>query len=255
MGSEVVRTYIGIGKVEFSIHKQLLLSAGHIFSEMFPPGRKSTERVTLGKEDPHIFKLFVEYLYTKTVPRVHGGMNAQASAKRLHDLCQLYAFSDKFQLEFTICNKIMDTIQDSFYFLGTLPDISLVNAVYQNTPNGSKLREFCISSLLYCMPSREDVNPDILAGFLVDNREALRDFVHSVKRLDVVGRDPRIRDCQGERGCIECAIDTERLKDKHGTWPCQYHIHSLSQSSRVKIEGELPGSGVDADEGCYLWGA
>jgi hypothetical protein len=36
MGSKVIRIYIGIGKDEFSIYKQLLLSAGHIFSALLP---------------------------------------------------------------------------------------------------------------------------------------------------------------------------------------------------------------------------
>ena len=83
MGSEIVHLYVGSNKVEFTIHRQLLLGAGHIFSEMFPPERKPTERVTLGKEEPRVFKLFVEYLYTKTIPGVHRGMGLQANKARL----------------------------------------------------------------------------------------------------------------------------------------------------------------------------
>ena len=254
MGSEVIRIYIGLSKVEFSIHKQLLLSAGHIFADMFPPGRKPTERVTLGKEDPKVFKLFVEYLYTKTIPHVNSSMSLQANQQRLHDLCQLYAFSDKFRLEVKICNKIMDAIQDGFLFLDKLPDLPLVAAVYQHTINGSKLRKFCIASLLFSMPGQEDIKPDAIARFLGDDKDALRDFVRAVKGMDTLGRDPRIRDCQGESGCVECHDDAERLKDKHGTWPCQFHNHSIPRVSRVKTDAESPVSGVDAEEGCYLWG-
>lgn len=254
MGSEIVRLYVGFHKVEFAIHKQLLLSAGHIFSDMFPPERKPTERVNLCKEEPRVFKLFVEYLYTKAIPGVHRGMNMQANTQRLHDLCQLYAFSDKFQIEPVISNKIMDAIQDGFLYLEKLPDITLATAVYLNTPNGSKLRQFCIASLLFAMPSRGDLHQDMLAIFLAENREALLDFIYTLKSLDSLGRDPRIRDCQGEIGCVECLGDVEKLKDTQGAWPCQYHIHSFSPGPRIKFERELTGTGADAEEGCYLWG-
>ena len=255
MGSEVIHIYIGLSKVEFSIHKQLLLSAGHIFADMFPPGRKPNERVTLGKEDPQVFKLFVEYLYTKTIPHVHGSMASHANEQRLHDLCQLYAFSDKFRLEVKICNKIMDAIQDGFLFLEKLPELPLVAAVYQQTIHGSKLRNFCIASLLFSIPTQDDAKPDVIARFLADDKDALRDFVRAVKGLDILGRDPRIRDCQGESGCVECLGDSERLKDKHGAWPCQFHNHSVSRASRVKTDAESPATDLDAEEGCYLWGA
>jgi hypothetical protein len=255
MGSEIVHLYVGSNKVEFTIHRQLLLGAGHIFSEMFPPERKPTERVTLGKEEPRVFKLFVEYLYTKTIPGVHRGMGLQANTQRLHDLCQLYAFSDKFQIDPIISNKIIDAIQDAFLFLEKLPDLPLVSAVYLNTPCGSKLRQFCIASLLFAMPSRGDLHPDNLSVFLAENKEALWDFIYALKSLDSLGRDPRVRDCQGESGCVECLGDNEKLKDKQGAWPCQYHIHSFSPGPRVKFEKELAATIVDGEEACYLWGA
>lgn len=248
MGSEVVRIFVGESKVEFTVHKQLLLTAGRIFSDMFPPGRKPSERVTLGREDPEVFKLFIEYLYTKNVPQVLAGMTSQASSKRLRDLCQLYAFADKFQLEIRFCNRIMDAIQDGYLSLDKLPGIDLIKEIYLNTPVTSKLRQFGIASLLYSMSSsREDLHADVVAVFIAANGDALLDFVHTVKALDLVGRDPRVRDCQGSEGCVECQAGGERAKTKHGTWPCQYHIHCLSKPPAFM------GDYREADEGCYLW--
>lgn len=257
MGSEIVRIYVGLGKAEFAIHKQLLLDAGPIFADMFPPSRKPTDRVILGKEDPQVFKLFVEYLYTKAVPRVQGVMNAQYNDQRLQYLCKLYAFCDKFQVEAQIRNKVIDAIQDGFLLMCTLPDIQLIKSIYQHTMAGSKLRNFCVACLFYSIFTQENVNLQTVTRFLSDTKEALHEFVGAVKHLGLLGRDPRIRDCQGERGCAECLGDTERLRDKHGSWPCQFHIHSSSKPLQAASDGAPPGGGsnVDAEEGCYLWGA
>jgi hypothetical protein len=254
MGSEVVRIYIGVDKVEFTVHKQLLLASGSIFSDMFPADRKPTERVTLGMEEPEVFKLFIEYLYTKAMPRAHAAAPAAANAQRFRDLCQLYAFTDKFQLDVHVCNRAMDAVQDAFLAAGLLPDPPLVDAVYELTPVGSKLREFCAAGLLFAVRTGDAREDDALMEFLGENREALRDFVRAVRYVDGVERDPRIRDCQGEVGCVECLGDAERLAGKHGVWPCQYHIHPLPKVKQedASEDGKGVAEGVDS-EFCHLW--
>jgi hypothetical protein len=251
MGSEVVCIYIGLGKAEFSIHKQLLLSAGQIF--------KASERVTLGKEDPAVFKLFVEFLYTNNVPNVHPSMSAPANDERLANLCKLYAFANKFRVVNRIANRIMDAIQDGFRFVNKLPDLHLVRTVYEHTMPGSKLRAFCIASILHALPARGDgVRPEAVTGFLGANKDALREFVLAVRRVELLGRDPRVRDCEGARGCVECRAGE---RDRLGSWPCRFHVHAGSGKRVVKREGsdggvDSPSSSVRGDEDveeCYLW--
>jgi hypothetical protein len=250
MGSEVVSIYIGQGKRKFTVHKKLLLGAGQIFSDMFPVGRKATERVTLGKEEPEIFKLFVEYLYTKIIPRLHNGISVDANAQRIRDLCQLYAFLDKFQLDVKICNKVMDTIQDGFYFLDTLPDTDLITVIYEHTAPTSKLRRFCTATLVFGLRMQHGtVKEDMLVALLSGNKDILRDFARSI--VDMEDLDPRIRDCGGDLNCTECLPDPDRVKDKPvGSWPCKYHIQNSPQIKSEDASGERV---VSHEEICYLW--
>lgn len=268
MGSEVVRIYIGLGKAEFSIHKQLLLSAGQIFSDMFPPTRKACERVTLGKEEPAVFKLFVEYLYTNIVPNVQPSMSAQANNERLANICKLYAFGLKFRVANRISNRFMDAIQDGFRFVDKLPDLPLVRTIYEHTMPGAKIRAFCIAGILYALPVRgggDAIRPEAVTSFLGTNKEALREFVLAVRRVDLMGRDPRIRDCQGASGCVECRdSDRERVRDRPGSWLCRFHIHlgNLKRVVKSDADGEaaspsspssIAGGSGAAEEACYLW--
>src|SRR4051812_25501019 len=103
MGSQVVSLYVGPDKTEFSIHLNLLVSTGPIFADMFRAAKKPTERVTIATESPAALKLFVEYLYTKTVPKVKANMSEIAKGERMRDLCRLYAFVDKFNLNTVVC--------------------------------------------------------------------------------------------------------------------------------------------------------
>lgn len=243
MGSEIVRIYIGPDKTDFTIHKALLLASGSIFSDMFTPERQPGERVMLGMEEPETFKLFIEYLYTKTIPR----------APYILDHCRLYAFTDKFRLDVLVCNRAMDAVQDAFLAIDTLPDADIVDAVYELTPVGSKLRGFCIAGLVFALQTGrygEDGHSwEELVGLLVGNMEVLMDFVKAVAAGDGVVRDPRIRDCQGDGDCVECGGDPERLAGKHGVWPCQYHIHL---APKIKKEDESE-EGEEAGALCHLW--
>jgi hypothetical protein len=249
MGSEMVTLYVGQKQEPFSVHKNLICSTGKFFDEFLNVSRPAGQRIVLAAETPAVFKLFIEYLYTKSIPCVRQHINRLAQAQRLKDLCQLYAFADRFKLENIIRNKIMDSIQDGFCIMSKLPEGGLVKAIYEHTQVGSKLREFSTHSLVYNLRSADYISDGSLGTLLKENEDIMDDFLSAVQALEVPDRDPRIRDCRGEEGCAECAGHPDRMQSLVGVWPCAFHIHRVTQG---KSDGNTEESEV-VDKGCYLW--
>jgi hypothetical protein len=113
----------------FNIHKNLIRRTSAYFFDMYKTEPPAGRRFALNDEDPQVFKLFVEFLYTQRVPAVSTTMSDGARALRTKQLCQLYAFADRFQVQFEIRNRIMDKIQDGFAVLDKFPEPGLVQGM------------------------------------------------------------------------------------------------------------------------------
>jgi hypothetical protein len=99
MGSDMITFYVGKDNAPFSVHKNLICAAGKPFASFFGTVLEPGERYAFEDESPAILKLFIEYLYTKRIPTVHVHALPIAKSLRLKDLCQLYAFAEKYRLE------------------------------------------------------------------------------------------------------------------------------------------------------------
>lgn len=101
MGSELVTVYVGQEHQPFSVHKNLIAATGAQFNEMFNSNFIANQRITFEETGTAAFKLFIEYLYGKRIPKVssHPSAAADSRGNRLRDLCQLYAFIEKYELE------------------------------------------------------------------------------------------------------------------------------------------------------------
>lgn len=247
MGSEIITFLVGPTKQAFSVHKNLLIGTGNYFRDFLSTSHKDGQPILMSGENPSSFKLFIEYLYTKNIPGVLKNALKTQQAVRLRELCQLYTFSDRYQLKNHIRNKIMDSIQDGFRFMDKFPEAGLVTAIYANTSAGSKLRDMCIYGLIYSLRSAEYVDDGSLAKILADHDAIMADFLIAVRTLEVPDRDPRIRDCEGEPGCVECAGNVVELEHRSGIWPCSFHVHLIEETGVAVTNPEV------VDNGCYLW--
>lgn len=129
MGSEVVTIAVGEKDTIFNIHKNLIRATSAFFYDVLRVDPATDETFALKNIEAAVFKLFVEFLYTKRVPAVSASMTPSTQALRTKQLCQLYAFADHFHLNFEIRNKIMDRIQDGFLIMDKLPEPGLVNGM------------------------------------------------------------------------------------------------------------------------------
>lgn len=108
----------------FSIHKNLLCASSTYFARRLHGS--SAQVVELKDVLASGFKLFAEYLYTKSVPKVQMTASPVARGERLRDLCALFVFTEQYEVPRVVGNKVMDAIQDGFYATSTFPDEGLV---------------------------------------------------------------------------------------------------------------------------------
>jgi hypothetical protein len=248
MGSEIVTLHVGPKRQHFSVHKNLLAGTCNFFRECLSGDELPTGKpIMLEAECPSIFKLFIEFLYTKAIPRVQGNVDRLSQSQRLRDLCQLYAFTDKYHLENRIKNSVIDAIQDGFLIMNKLPESGLVTAIYGNTQAGSKLRLFSICGLIHNLQSDEYTDDGSLTSMLQAKGEILIDFLNVVRGRQVQDGDPRIRDCGGDPRCVECAGCPRKLEGLNGVWPCLFHVHQVARGDNAEAEEDVN------DESCYLW--
>ena len=256
MGADIFTIGVGKPPVTFAVHKNLLSTSGQSFHDMASLKLPEGKFVVLHNEEPKVFKLFLDYLYQKRVPRVSPNTNSFVQAERLKELCQLYAFADKHGLNRTFRNKIMDVIQDGFLTIGALPELPLVKHIYEHTSPGSILRKFCAASLVFTVRRPSYTNEDgFLPSLLNEVDEIMDDFLLAVRDFDfaVEGRDPRIRDCQGEPTCSECAGVEGGMRGKLGFWPCYFHLHLADNTTAGLSKGVNGNGATEVDQGCYLW--
>ncbi|TQS38817.1 hypothetical protein Golomagni_00669 [Golovinomyces magnicellulatus] len=242
MGFEVVQILVGPEKKLFTIHRDLLLATGDAFVKAFDPKKNTKGRITMSSKSPDIFKLFVDMIYTRQVPAVTSFMTDVAKDLRVRNLCQLYVFTEELDLLPIIRNQIFDRIQDGFLLLDKLPEIPLISSIYRNTSAASQLRKFIAACLVHKVRSNLNFEMDTIAELFKSNEDIVKDFLAMVHYF-VPGQDPRIRNCEGHPGCLECLDKVGNVAKAPGVWPCSFHIH-------IDRDGvELS----DNEVNCHLW--
>ncbi|CAL3961982.1 unnamed protein product [Diplocarpon coronariae] len=240
MGSEVLTVIIGdeSSKHYFTLHKNLLAECGGMFLDMC--NETSSGQAVAFEAEKDAFKLFVDYLYSDSIPAVPFDATATVKAHKLLSLIKLYVFAETSDLDSKIRDKIMDNIQDGFYMVREFPKGDLINNVYKNSGENSKLRKFCAASLVYNVHDPSCVQDKSIAGLLTGNEALMADFLEAV-RTYAHRQDPRVRHCRFKENCAECArAGSEYLDGADGVAPCNYHVHA-------EIKGEV------GDPVCHLW--
>ncbi|KAI1004314.1 hypothetical protein K3495_g3899 [Podosphaera aphanis] len=224
MGTEILQVVVGPEKTVFSVHKDLLLPTGPAFIKAFDPDINHKKRITMTKEDPETFKLFVELLYTRQVPAVAPAMSEEGKAHRLVGLCKLYVFAEAMKVLPTMQNQIFDKVQDGFLLLDELPNASLISSVYCHTRPSSKFRKFIAACLVFQVRNTPNLDGDMMIQIFKLDPQIMKDFLRTV-HLFVPGQDPRIRSSSEDSGYVNCdSICKNENSITTGVSPHSFHI-------------------------------
>lgn len=181
---------VGAEKKVFTVHRNLLVATGDSFLHAFDPKKNPKGRITMSTKSADVFKLFVDMIYTRQVPAFTSTMSEESRTLRLKGLCELYVYAEELELKSVIKNQIFDRIQDGFYFLDKLPEVSLISLIYRNAPASSQLRKFMAACLVYQVRKDLDFEMDTFVELFKSNEEIIKDFLAMVHYF-VPGQDPR----------------------------------------------------------------
>lgn len=125
------------------MHKSLLVASSKFFrAALKEPWEESKGLVELPKEDPKVFRVYVQYLYYgKIFSILDTTPSLETGAERII-LRKLYILGDRLQDE-NLRNSVMDALGDKQSKDNKYPH-SLAIQTYANTPPGSPLRRFLV---------------------------------------------------------------------------------------------------------------
>ena len=103
MGSDIVVVFVGPDRQKMGIHKNLLCATSPSFAHAIESLLAEGKAINFSTESPMMFKLFVEFLYTKQVPRVRSSADLIDQADRLRNLCKMYTFTEKYAMHNEVC--------------------------------------------------------------------------------------------------------------------------------------------------------
>lgn len=156
MCTEIVTIHVGPKRKAFVVHKELICSRSDYFDKAFNGRFIEADGVMyLPYDDPTIFGYLVSYLYGNVLPpNPADAASEYEDDGEDNDLSWVVAtyFSETLVVLFCLANKLcmndlanrfMDSVQDLQHDNRDLPCTPRIRKIYNNTPAGSKVREYC----------------------------------------------------------------------------------------------------------------
>jgi len=138
------------GKEQFRIHKELLCSRVPYFEKMFRDGgfiESVDQTASFPEDDPAIFSLFLEWLYTKNLAPINVANSTETSGP-LVDLMRLYQFADKLCL-LELADYAITILVSNYDHHHLPPSQFAMKLAYEITGAGSGLRAFMVNFLFF----------------------------------------------------------------------------------------------------------
>ncbi|KAF2642252.1 hypothetical protein P280DRAFT_540020 [Massarina eburnea CBS 473.64] len=151
-GQQFATVVVGKHQDKFIVHEPLLIHYSDFFRAALTNGMKETEEktVTLAKDNPKVFEIFVHWLYYQRFPnKAHH--DDQELVNRYKDpdvLIALYVFGDQYQARqlrnAALSALFYHTLKSDFY----LPYESSIRFAYRRLPTDSPLCRLLVD--FYC---------------------------------------------------------------------------------------------------------
>ncbi|KAF2234753.1 hypothetical protein EV356DRAFT_514890 [Viridothelium virens] len=175
--SDPITVLVGPEAQRFVIHENALRSKSRFFeAALSKPWAEARERrVTLPDDDPEVFKLYVQWLYTD---RIHcstplsSNRNGWDFIDEMDLIIKAYCLGEKLQDV-----SFKDSLVDSFIALRSLekdmwlPHLPITKFLWENTPKGSSMRRLVVDYYVWLHA------PDATQVKQSDCLEFLQDFV------------------------------------------------------------------------------
>ncbi len=203
LDGDIVKVIVGSEPpAVFNVHEALICEGSDYFKTIMSGGwRESGERsVTLKEDDPQVFHTYVHWLYRKTLPVKSDQTQPLTEADQCL-LAEAYVLGDRIQdgnFQDAVINAIISfaTTEEG----NSLPPVSVIKEIYENTPESSKARALLVDLAMDCE----------LADWQAEAADTLpKDFLKDLA-LEFIKRKPK----QNKKRSRELVGD-----------PCKYHQH------------------------------
>jgi hypothetical protein len=233
LGSEVVNLNVGAGhnKRVFVVHKKILCDKSDFFNKMFASDFKEAKEgvIELPEDNPAAVSAVLDMLiYHNTIRNLTGNKDAKGKTTIAWDPVEVYSLAQKWCFPAKALDDIMDKIVRHHFNTAELPSLSFIDAAYEKSQDGSKLRMYSMDSLSYALQHDHEMGEidwpsSEIQKMCSKNMDFLRDYIASTR----VGRDEEVED---PRKCF--------------SEPCKYHEHQDDKECRHAAM-------TARDAGCY----
>ena len=176
----VVDIVVGETGDHFLVHRELLNHHSRFFAAALTGDfyESQTQCVSLVDENPDIFGIFVEWLYTQTLREVAF---LSGNRPRFFLMLELYAFADRHSIE-ALCNAAVNMIASLADKTNSVPTPSDTDQLYESIRETSPVRALILDLFIFKKTeSLLDSHPDEW------NPGFLRDLVVKLKRPSSLG--------------------------------------------------------------------
>lgn len=207
----MVTLYVGPDRNAFHVHLDLLCAASPVFKAAFSGNfKESTERsMDLPEDDHEAVNRLVQWLYSKEY-QLPGTGNRSKNQKCYDALARLNTLGEKYQITGLKNNIIRKLFQAKLDTL-TIPELTVVVYVYENTSHGSSFRKLLVDWYSWSIKSVwfSKVGTNII---LAMNPEFAADLAIALaQRVE----DPTGNPLYGDRSKYYEVLESEDLGDRN----------------------------------------
>ncbi|KAF2237135.1 hypothetical protein EV356DRAFT_564885 [Viridothelium virens] len=226
---EPIKVVVGIGDhvKTFHVHKDLFCSISPYFEAACSPEwmNSGDDFIPLPADDPELFELCVQWMYT--------GNFQYYEEDCVETLIRLFILADKLQI-----NALQDRVISELVHSGLHRNINLshIPLLYENLPDGSRLRDLAVDSYVVFERGRHDQKPD------PELLKACAEFLYDVS-VSYSTRAWNTWDADDDVDYSEFNIDEDLMFNRKPKDPmtkaCWYHVHGTIGDCPTKdlIEG------------------
>ena len=208
--------YVGDENTHWLLHERLLCYHSPFFRRIFySKDFEASQSKSYGLPDTEDepFKLFVGWLYSKTV-------KPPAVEKDIGPLLDLYLLSQTLEIE-KLSSEVVDCVRNYYHNEETYPGLRRVQYIYANTDEENEMREMMIGCVARYLTLGDKI-PAHWENALKRNGQLSVDIIRSVQQWHLEGRVvPDVRDLSQERGRehvgfskVERAVSSNGIKEE-----------------------------------------
>ncbi|KAJ4365564.1 hypothetical protein N0V83_008184 [Neocucurbitaria cava] len=141
----------GAETVKFPVHEALLRKSSLFFDNAMKPewaaSKLDPRDVDLTDEDPEVFKVYLHWLYMRTLPTVHRDLNLRGQKHEFDQLSNCYILGEKLmdvRFKNAILDGVVDAMNNTPFCTGKMPGEASINIIYSGTSEGSPARRLLV---------------------------------------------------------------------------------------------------------------